>query len=965
MSLIPQASSLKTHGGSRPVIASLEDALSSFAAALTDDERTRLQGITGKPNSSAALDFTARLDLSNSTRRGKSVGSRVYLLLLSVQKFSDIVDTFVSSNPAIAALVWGSIKLTLLIAVNITSYCESLAELFMSLSRLCPQFDDYQLLYPNSPELQRSICEFHASIVEFCKQSIQLTRQSWVKKVTISLRDKLQPCMDNIQRRSSNVKDSIALAKATYDRKSQQFQEDASRLLVKQSSWLSKLTSRNQQDLEAIREWQLQRVQEILREKRRRLLDCLSTYKYQLNFHQARKKRHVNTATWLLSTPEFVKWRDDSTSSVFILTGKLGSGKTVLTTGVIEHLCSQRKPGEHITFLFPRFDDSLSLSADTVLRSIVRQSLELDKRLTKKAESLLTELEMPLAGLDIIETLLNHCLDRLSTCYIIIDSLDEFEQSEFDVLSGLLSRTISKHSNVKIFLVGRDSILKNARQWFSRFHHISVKTANVQSDVELYTRETLVSKWGKERVQDSPALAKEIIEVLSNKANGMFLWVNYQIIEICKQACDAEIRLVLGDLPGDLGETFDRALKRILKYGSVKTATQIFRWTSATKEPLTVGELEDALSYEPGQPYTIPERRPRKLAESVTTWCENLVELDDELGVVQFPHRSILEHFLREPSDLSLEKFHINLDDADHFIGEICVTYLNLNDFKTTLARRPAALPIQLPNHIINEISEDHRASSRFISKVHKLKSKSIHAVTRTLEQNAIIISDDQESWNAKLHAKHAFLNYALNYWLVHTRNFDEHKSKTWGIWKHMLSSHHLAETPWAQERYDGQGLVAYHWVAEHDHFPAFQQIIQLFKLESKMKEKLVYYYTDLGLTRFITSEIMSGISDEGLSNGLINAARGGHLEVAHLLLNAKADVNAAAGAGDYGRTALQAAAEGGHLEVVQILLNAKADADVNAAAAAGDYGRTALQAAAKGGHLEVKELLTHYGARR
>ena len=85
----------------------------------------------------------------------------------------------------------------------------------------------------------------------------------------------------------------------------------------------------------------------------------------------------------------------------------------------------------------------------------------------------------------------------------------------------------------------------------------------------------------------------------------------------------------------------------------------------------------------------------------------------------------------------------------------------------------------------------------------------------------------------------------------------------------------------------------------------------------------------------------------------LVRAAALGHVAIVELLLQEKADVNAAAAA-KYGRTALQAAAQGGHLAVVERLLQEKAD--VNAAAA--EYGRTALQAAAEGGHLAVVERL-------
>ncbi|EXL40290.1 hypothetical protein FOCG_17178, partial [Fusarium oxysporum f. sp. radicis-lycopersici 26381] len=62
-----------------------------------------------------------------------------------------------------------------------------------------------------------------------------------------------------------------------------------------------------------------------------------------------------------------------------------------------------------------------------------------------------------------------------------------------------------------------------------------------------------------------------------------------------------------------------------------------------------------------------------------------------------------------------------------------------------------------------------------------------------------------------------------------------------------------------------------------------------------------------------------------------------------------------------YGRTALQAASEGGHIQVVERLL--EAGANVNAAAAA-RYGRTALQAASAGGHIQVVKRLLNAGAK-
>lgn len=83
----------------------LENAVSEFGSVLTDDERKLLQRIRGVPDASAALVFTVKLDVSNSTRRRKRMGARTYSMLRSIQQFSAIVEIFISAYPDIAAHV--------------------------------------------------------------------------------------------------------------------------------------------------------------------------------------------------------------------------------------------------------------------------------------------------------------------------------------------------------------------------------------------------------------------------------------------------------------------------------------------------------------------------------------------------------------------------------------------------------------------------------------------------------------------------------------------------------------------------------------------------------------------------------------------------------------------------------------------------------------------------------------------
>lgn len=106
--------------------AALNSALKDFQGILTEEERRKLGNIGGVPGADAVMIFTAQLDRANQSRKGRSIASRLYSVLQSVQAFSSVVETFVSSHPEIAALVWGSVKLTMLVRPSKRVNSESL-----------------------------------------------------------------------------------------------------------------------------------------------------------------------------------------------------------------------------------------------------------------------------------------------------------------------------------------------------------------------------------------------------------------------------------------------------------------------------------------------------------------------------------------------------------------------------------------------------------------------------------------------------------------------------------------------------------------------------------------------------------------------------------------------------------------------------------------------------------------------
>ena len=97
----------------------LVQALNDYETILSDEDKTQLHS-QGAPDVMAALNLATTIDAKNTSHRRQCMGPRLITFLESVQQFSSIVDTFVSSHPDIAALVWGGLKLTLLVLISIS-----------------------------------------------------------------------------------------------------------------------------------------------------------------------------------------------------------------------------------------------------------------------------------------------------------------------------------------------------------------------------------------------------------------------------------------------------------------------------------------------------------------------------------------------------------------------------------------------------------------------------------------------------------------------------------------------------------------------------------------------------------------------------------------------------------------------------------------------------------------------------
>jgi hypothetical protein len=177
-------------------------------------------------------------------------------MLQSIRDYSAIIDTFVSSNPVIAALVWGSVKLTMLVVINYTSHYEALSELFMELGQICPHFERYQALFPSSSGVQSALSKFHASIIRCCQHVVEAVRRPWHAQVYFSFwssfQQEFKPNVDEIRRNCTSVERAIHLARAQAENKSYQLQAVERGEAAASRQWLNQVFQRNETRLD---EW--------------------------------------------------------------------------------------------------------------------------------------------------------------------------------------------------------------------------------------------------------------------------------------------------------------------------------------------------------------------------------------------------------------------------------------------------------------------------------------------------------------------------------------------------------------------------------------------------------------------------------------------------------------------------------------------------------------------------------------
>ncbi|KAI5806205.1 hypothetical protein EDC01DRAFT_138336 [Geopyxis carbonaria] len=410
-------------------------------------------------------------------------------------------------------------------------------------------------------------------------------------------------------------------------------------------------------------------------EKRRnRLLDWLSRVEYEGYHTNACQRRHTATCEWILQRPEFIKWRNPRTSSILWIHGNPGTGKTVAMSKIIDDLKSEDSSDTPVTYFYCNFDEKQNKDhiGSVVLASILKQILSKRPSLThsssihkeyKRQKNHSIKLRMGERPYKEVQSLLFSEVGKLAGLYILIDGLDELgsagsasstsSRPRSDILSTILELVAMRSSTVKVIVSSRVAV--EISHHLESFPQICVDQACTQTDMEMYIRATIEESVGrggrlKRPLENNPELADQIVQKLTVKADGMFLYVHLQVKTLPMESTSRAVKQSVERVPVGMDNMYQEIFERLANdtEASQVLAMRTLSWVSCAARPLSVKEFIEVTAINPRERRLDPELREHD-EKAILDVCSNLliVVKHENEPVFRFCHFSVQE-FLKQ-----------------------------------------------------------------------------------------------------------------------------------------------------------------------------------------------------------------------------------------------------------------------------------------------------------------------------
>ncbi|KAL6814572.1 hypothetical protein J3E69DRAFT_112402 [Trichoderma sp. SZMC 28015] len=361
--------------------------------------------------------------------------------------------------------------------------------------------------------------------------------------------------------------------------------------------------------------------------------------------------RIEHTGDWLLANRDFRAWQEISSSSaVLCLKGTVGTGKTYLTSKVIDYVKQALATSQHdegFAFFYCNRSGPTMQDPIVVLRSFVRQLASkafgepglVQSSLVQKCKA--AGREGRELGYKECKTLILESMNLYSKTTIILDALDESDITTHNLCTILIQMMEESKRPVKIFISTRPD-----RKYLKAFQNkriITLDASNQQEDIERFLEEKLYST--ESFIERSQEVQEEIRQVFATRSCGMFRWVYLQVRSLENHITDDAVHNWARKLPRNLTEAYDHLWNKLRGYDDfdVDLAERAIMWVLCSIEPLELKVLLEAIRYAV-QGSTVIQKK-EQTQQQILSLCQDLLTIDEKRGVWMIPHASVAEYF--------------------------------------------------------------------------------------------------------------------------------------------------------------------------------------------------------------------------------------------------------------------------------------------------------------------------------
>ncbi|KAJ7759435.1 ankyrin repeat-containing domain protein [Mycena maculata] len=405
--------------------------------------------------------------------------------------------------------------------------------------------------------------------------------------------------------------------------------------------------------------------------------------------HDTEALRKEGTGRWFLEDTKFVEWQNNP--GLLWIEGPSGAGKSVLSATVIKNVFEEeisfsgpKAPAPATAFFYFDFRAKETQRVEIALRRIILQlSAHSPHPYRALDEHYKLSNGQKLPSYKDLQKILQQLFRELGRTYIVLDALDECDDSDFASLVDLVS-ALRKWTETPLHILFTSQPRQIFTEGFEGITRIALEFNITQGDIRFFIAE---------EIRTNPKLkiwhhqTDDITDRVARKSNGMFRLAASLLIELARCKWEDQLDKKLENLPDSLFGIYDRFFDTIPPDDLVYVNAAL-RWIMFKKDldeydpdnygPIPLEMLADAISFDfsNAEEYVCMPNRREANAGAIVGWLEGLVinpTIDGKPRVI-LAHASVQDYLL---STHFTTRFKCDLSESHShtFLARTCISY--------------------------------------------------------------------------------------------------------------------------------------------------------------------------------------------------------------------------------------------------------------------------------------------------